>query len=164
MRWNYKGKMNVLRTRLSVLDRLLDKSGGTAQIRTASVGELRDSVKEHLNWVLNTRRPLNQDLDLEAYAGLHGTILDYGLPDFAGFSLDSAQTQEEVALAIQNVIRAFEPRLQDISVVPFFNEGSLTFRVRASLIFRPASERVQFQAVLEAASGRLVAGEIHIDA
>jgi type VI secretion system lysozyme-like protein len=87
-------------------------------------------------------------------------VLQYGFPDFITYSLNTDQAQNDLALAIAQVIRDFEPRLVNVSITPMLEGGRLTFRVKADLQIEPTKERVQFQAVLEAESGRLITGEI----
>ena len=154
--------MRELRSTLSVLDRLTNWDNPKSGTRTGDFEQIRESVRRHLNWLLNTRRSRGTELD--DIPTLKGTILDYGLPDPASLSLDETAVQQEFAERIQEAIRLFEPRLTDVTVSPVTDGSTLAFRVRAVLDVEPAQERVLFRAVLESSTGRLSTQEIRPDA
>lgn len=154
--------MSDFRATLSILDRLAGPVAGGPATRTGTMDDVRESIRWHLDCLLNTRRP--QGAEFSEHAGFTQTLLAYGLPDTATISLDQPGAQEQFALAIQNAIRWFEPRLSDVSVVAVNDSGTLYFRVRAYLRMTPAKERVRFRAVLEASTGRLQTQKVMPDA
>ena len=149
------------RFRLPLLDRLMwpsELSDGMGELRSGTFDQIKDSVIRDLNCLLNCRQPKQNDFG--KYPATRASVLRYGLPDFITYSLNTDQAQNDLALAIAQVIRDFEPRLTNISIAPMLDGGRLIFRVKADLQIEPAKERVQFQAELEADSGRLIMGEI----
>ena len=146
---------------LSMFDRLR-RNPSDRWLRTSTIKELKDTVIDHIDILLNTRRAKSSGLD--EFPNLAGSILEYGLADFTHDGLNEESAQDALALAIQDAIRAFEPRLTDVTVHAFTEDGQLCFQVKADLGVEPISERVNFEAILERGSGRMVTGEMHSDA
>ena len=144
--------------RLSVLDRLLNddpKNKVEAPLtRAQSLREMKAALRRDLEWLLNTRQPL----DAMAYdpKGLEGTVYDYGLPDITSLSLRSAKDQSRLLRTIESTIAAFEPRLQGVkvSLQPLSETArSLHFLIEGLLRVDPAPEHVYFDTVLETSTG-----------
>src|SRR5215213_1621176 len=117
----------------SILDRLL------VETPTARFGDdlsaLKRSVMRDLNWLLNTRQvdlnwlfnldnKMNQaDLRraleeaMRRLEAVNRSLLTYGLPDFAHYSLNSSGDREGVRRALEEAISRFEPRLDNVRVV-----------------------------------------------
>lgn len=70
---------------------------------------LRATIRRDLAWLLNTTN-LEALVDLEAYPRVAESVLNYGLPDLAGRSLNRRAVLER-AREIRRAIRLFEPRL-----------------------------------------------------
>ncbi len=142
---------------LSVLDRLIDSEPGrqaeAAPTRAQSLRRLKAAVKRDLEWLLNTRRTIQ-----EASAGeLERSLYHYGLPDFTGSSLRSTRDQQRILKMLESTIAQFEPRLANVRVTmePVSeNARLLRFVIEGLLRVDPAPERVTFDTVLELSSGR----------
>lgn len=154
---------NEERVTLSVLDRLIDKRPLDTQespaSRASSLREFKDALARDLEWLLNTRQ-LAGGLP-EGLEELRTSLAAYGLPDFTGATSDEGASQTRVRAAIEEAIRSFEPRLQDVNVnlePQRETERSLRFRIDALLMIDPAPEPVTFDTTL-----RLVSGEYEVE-
>jgi type VI secretion system protein ImpF len=143
---------------LSVLDRLLDYEPGMSYeppaSRAKSLRIYKQAVRRDLEWLLNTRR-LATGIP-EGLEELQNSLAAYGLPDFAGAGTDEGDSQARVRAAIEDAVRTFEPRLQDVSVTlepQRDTERALRFRIDALLMLDPAPEPVTFDTTLQLVSG-----------
>jgi type VI secretion system lysozyme-like protein len=93
---------------MPLFDRLA--AGGEAHLPGADA--LRESVARDLGRLLNTRSRLT----FEAFAATDGTVIDYGVPDFAERSLRSGGDRDAITAVIQRAIALFEPRLVNVTV------------------------------------------------
>jgi type VI secretion system protein ImpF len=124
-----------------------------------SVEAFKRSLLRDLEWLLNTRetgRPASAP-----YVELERSIYNYGLPDFASMSADSASTPARLLRSIEREIELFEPRLKDVKIsrdespdTKGAKVRNLKFVIEATLRLDPHSERVEFDTVLEMHSGR----------
>jgi len=144
---------------LSVLDRLIDHEPGqhaeAPLTRAQSLRRLRAAVKRDLEWLLNTRRTIQEAPP--GAAELQRSLYHYGLPDFIGLSLRSTRDQQKLLKMIESTIAQFEPRLMNVRVrmEPLAeNARLLRFVIEGLLRVDPAPERVSFDTVLELSSGR----------
>lgn len=144
---------------LSVLDRLIDldpKNQSEAPLtRAQSLRRLKAALKRDLEWLLNTRRTI-QEAPASARE-LERSLYHYGLPDFTGFSLRSVRDQQRITKLIESVVSLFEPRLANVRVTmePLpENARRLRFLIEGWLRIDPAPERVSFDTVLELSSGQ----------
>lgn len=121
-----------------------------------SVELLKANVLRDLEWLLNTRET-GEPADAP-WVEVERSIYNYGLPDFASMSADSAQTPGRLLKAIEREIELFEPRLTNVRVsVQDPKEGgerSLRFVIEATLMLDPDPEHVEFDTVLELDSGQ----------
>jgi type VI secretion system protein ImpF len=143
----------------SVLDRLLDYDPQVSREAPASqhqvLRELKQSVRRDLENLLNTRvRNLSWPPHLEE---LNRSLVDYGLPDFTGMSLGSADDRAAFCRLVEAVIRRYEPRFQSVSVQPQDSaeplDRTLRFRIDALLRVEPVPEPVVFDSVVEPTTG-----------
>ena len=143
----------------SVLDRLLDdepqNSREAAKSRNQVLRELKQSVSRDLENLLNTRwRCTYWPSDLE---DIEASLVNYGIPDFAGASLGSAEGREQLRRIVEQVIRKFEPRFKSVRVQLMGNaddtDRTLRLRIDAMLFAEPAPEPVVFDSQLEPVSG-----------
>lgn len=142
-----------------MLDRLIDLEPGrqaeAPMSRAQSLRRLKAAVKRDLEWLLNTRRTIQ-----EAPPGageLERSLYYYGLPDFTGLSLRSTRDQQKLLKMLESTIAQFEPRLANVRVTmePVGeNARLLRFIIEGLLRVDPAPERVSFDTVLELSSGR----------
>lgn len=113
-----------------------------SQIERFNESALRATVRRDLAWLLNTT-DFASSVDLEAYPQVQASVLNFGVPDLAGKSLNRRLLLQR-AREIRNAIRTFEPRLSDDSLrveisdkverenaVTFLIEGDITSAVRA---------------------------------
>ncbi len=146
--------------RHSVIDRLAGTggpvSGGDLRI---GVEDLKRAVRRDIEWLLNTRRPL--DLAQENFPEAAGSILHYGLPDFTQYVASSGNDCTEVCGLIEQALRRFEPRLEPRSVrVEYVQSDEVTgmqaqFRIRGILHVDPVREAVSFDTQVEMDSGSI---------
>jgi len=144
---------------LSVLDRLIDlepeRKLEPPLSRAQSVRELKAAVRRDLEWLLNSRRTIEEPP--ASLKDVGRSIYNYGLPDVSSLYLRSAKDQAFLLESIKTAITAFEPRLlnvkvrmepgtDDIRVVRFAIEGFLRMD--------PAPEQVFFDTMLEPMSGQ----------
>lgn len=144
---------------LSVLDRLIDlepKNQLEAPLtRAQSLRRLKAALKRDLEWLLNTRRVV-EDLPSPDPV-LERSLYCYGLPDFTGLNLRSSRDQQKMTKMLESAIARFEPRLSNVHVTmePLTeNARLLRFVIEGLLRIDPAPERVSFDTVLELSSGR----------
>ena len=143
----------------SLLDRLIDDDPGvqreTPRSRTQVLRELKRSVRRDLEDLLNTRRCcLVLPPDLKE---LERSLVNYGIPDFTGAHVASADSRDELRRTIEEVIRLHEPRFQKVTV-HLLDSGepldrTLRFRIDALLRMHPAPEPIVFDSALEPGSG-----------
>jgi type VI secretion system protein ImpF len=143
----------------SVLDRLLDDEPENPReappSRTQVLRELKRAVRRDLEDLLNTRRrclPWSDGL-----AELERSLVNYGIPDFTGANMCSAEVREEFRRTVEEVIRRSEPRFKSVSVRLLDNteplDRTLRFRIDALLRADPAPEPVVFDSALEPGTG-----------
>jgi type VI secretion system protein ImpF len=139
----------------SLLDRLMDQGDGD---RGLSLRALHASVRRDLEALLNARRPWASVPD--RFAGLRGSILGYGLPDFAAGAFNVAAQRESLCREIAATIRRFEPRLSQVSVKLMDRadnmEPILRIRIDALLRAEGADEPVGFDTLLDATTTDLI--------
>lgn len=149
---------NEIRVTPSVLDRLIDldprSSEEAPKTRSASLRELRDSVRRDLEWLLNTRchtEALDENLEESPRS-----VAFYGLPDFTGLAAKNAAEQKKLANAVETALTHFEPRFLDLKVTlePLSNvDRQMKFKIEARLDVEPAPEPIAFDTVLELGKG-----------
>jgi len=84
----------------------------------ADVRQLRDSIREHLQTLLNS-----------VYGGSQSTP-DFGVPSFSDF-IRGGQSDHEIEGAVRRAIERFEPRLNDVNVTfQSSGEGGSAFELR----------------------------------
>ena len=149
---------NEIRVSWSVLDRLIDNDPNESQdpprSQSASLADLKRSVRRDLEWLLNTRNH-TQDFD-GTLEEAPRSVAFYGLPDFTSVSAKNSAEQLRMAKAIENALAYFEPRFSGLKVLmePVSNvDRSLKFRIEATLEVEPTPEAVVFDTVLQLGSG-----------
>jgi type VI secretion system protein ImpF len=143
---------------LSLLDRLVDQElhakTDSPQSRSQSLRQLKTSLRRDIEWLLNTRRSIEEvrDSTLE----IESSLFNYGLPDIASLGVHSIQDQKRLLWTIESTIANFEPRIQGarVTMEPVAgNARILRFQIQGLLRIDPAPERVTFDTVLELTSG-----------
>jgi type VI secretion system protein ImpF len=155
---------NEVRITPSVLDRLLDYEPELSReppaSRAKSLRQLKQALKRDLEWLLNTRHSADE-LPPELKE-LNASLAAYGLPDFTTASIKNAGDQKMMRRALENAIRIFEPRLEDLVVTlePLDGiERVMRFRIDARLKVEPVPEPVTFDTVLQLGSGQIIVQE-----
>ncbi|HXD33115.1 MAG TPA: type VI secretion system baseplate subunit TssE [Pyrinomonadaceae bacterium] len=143
---------------VSVLDRLIDYepaiSREPASSRSRGLKQLKETVRRDLEWLLNTRETSGEN-SIDSVE-LSKSLAVYGLPDFTNLGTNDVDDQKKMRWAIQDAIRVFEPRLQDVQVSLQASQSSdrlLHFRIDARLRVDPAPEPISFDTVLQLVSG-----------
>jgi type VI secretion system protein ImpF len=144
---------------ISVFDRLIDddaKVRAEAPLtRSQSLRILKAALRRDLEWLLNTRQPL--DAPPEQAQELVRSVYNYGLPDITSMSLSSMDERNRLMRVMETVLANFEPRLANVKVK--FVEGTeakshlLRFMIEGFLRIDPAPEYVTFDTVLELVNG-----------
>ena len=115
---------------------------------------LRATIRRDLAWLLNTTN-IESLVDLERFPQVRDSVLNYGLTDLAGRTLNRRAVLAR-AREIRRAIRVFEPRLarEGLSVDPLENEeeGShaLTFMIQGDITSAAQVMPVRFRTELEA--------------
>ena len=148
---------NEIRITPSVLDRLLDfepdVSSEAPKSRSKSLRDLKTSVRRDLEWLLNTRRYI-EDIP-ENLEETNKSVAIYGLPDFTGASAKGGAEKKRLIKQIETALKLFEPRFLDLKVTiePVDNfERALKFRIDARLDVEPAPEPISFDTVFQLGS------------
>ena len=137
-----------------LLDRLLGEQSACRPGHGMTLEQLKDSVARDLEDLLNTRCALSDEL-LEAYPECAGSIVNYGLIDFAGMCLSSSEDRARICAALKLAIERHEPRLRNVQAWLERESGSInrvSFAISATLAGLPMTEPVNFDAVLQPSS------------
>ncbi|MFC0254460.1 type VI secretion system baseplate subunit TssE [Massilia consociata] len=137
-----------------LLDRLMDERPDAGSGLPVTSEQLKDSVARDLEALLNTRLALDPAL-FGGYPEARGSLLHYGLADFAGYCLTSSLDCALVCASIKEAIETHEPRLREVSATLEPAPGSvnrLSFVIHARLCLASTSEPVNFNAVLQPSS------------
>ena len=150
----------------SILDRLTDEDPrSTVDPRVTYVESLRAfkaGVQRDLEWLLNTRR--TTDADIDGLEEVRKSLFNFGMPDITSMSRDSLPERAQLLQQVEETLALFEPRLGQVRISMAEMEGELhrrelRFIVEASLRLDPTPEQVMFDTVLHFASGQIdVAG------
>jgi type VI secretion system protein ImpF len=157
--------MKPRQPRLSLLDRLIDEAPertADAPLSAAdAMAALRAGVRRDLEALLNARRRWRSwptALDQLAVSSV-----GYGLPDFTAGALNEPGPRERLRAEIEATIRHFEPRLDELRVVPLDGgdalEPRLRLRIEAVLHADPEDEPISFETVVDAATAEVTLRE-----
>lgn len=142
----------------SLLDRLTDnapdKLVDPPDQSTLSLQQLRSSVLRDLSWLFaSTRLETLEDLDMAPEA--RRSVLNYGLPAFAGLTTGGNRIAT-LENAIVEAIRIFEPRiLRDTLRVKLRGlaaddpDGALVFEIQGELWAQPVPLRILLETAIE---------------
>lgn len=124
-------------------------SGNRREARARAVEDAMRSVTRDLQALLNTRAGLTPD-SFTPHPAVSGSILNYGLIDFAGMCMNSDTDQQEICRAVQLAIQRHEPRLHKVSVSLQGAKGAINrveFVITAQLKNTSMLEKMSFNAV-----------------
>jgi type VI secretion system protein ImpF len=144
---------------LSVLDRLIDEkpnlSSEPAMLRAKSLRELRAAVRRDLEWLLNSRQPVQTPP--KQCEHVEKSLYNYGLPDINSANVASPEGRNRLMRAMEAALALFEPRLANVRVVMTSAAGEKTpqlrFRVEGLLRIDPTPEQVSFDTLFEMSNG-----------
>ena len=108
------------------------------------VKQLERSVFKELIRIVQTRSRLTF---LEFLNKNHLTVLDYGLPDFYGRSVQNSENRNEIHQILMKAFLFFEPRLKNINIehiVDSQNKAELKFQISGDLQTDQSTEPVSF--------------------
>lgn len=141
----------------SLLDRLRAREDDRALY---SENRLRESVKRDLAWLFNTTS-LEAVQDLSGHPEVARSVLNFGLPSFAGQPLSSLSLAD-VEAALRRAILDFEPRLMRSTVkiriekdAAQMNHNALSFTITADLWAQPLPLHILLRTNLDLESGHV---------
>ncbi len=151
--------------RPSLIDRFAKPGGSSGESRFfegIEVRHLKAEVAQNLEWILNTRVWMPDEmLDFANLEETRNSLINYGIPDLSIYSWANAQHCRKIAGMVENVIRIFEPRLLSRTVscdIVQSNDEmdfSLKLRINATLQVDPISEHVTFDSSADFEGGGL---------
>jgi type VI secretion system protein ImpF len=140
---------------LGLFDKLLAGADSHAAIITRlSIEDVKDAVARDLESLLNTRCALSPDV-LKKFPECSKSIATYGLNDFAGRSLTSADDRAFICKSLEITIGRHEPRLRNVRASLSLDSNStnrLNIAISALLVLNSEQELVKFDAVLKPSS------------
>ena len=133
-----------------------------AERRNISMRRLREIVQRDLGWLLNSAS-LDTTEDLKPYPQVARSVVNFGMPSFAGTALHSIDPHA-TAERIREAIETFEPRLGKVQVIPETDEErrdamTLSFRIEGELWGQPMSQHVVLQTRIDVETGDVRIGE-----
>ena len=133
--------------------------------RMISMRRLRECVHRDLGWLFNSIS-LDSAQDLSAVPHVAASVLNFGLPSFAGL-IASSIDQNKAAERLRRAIERFEPRLSGVRVIPRHrsedqeDDGTLEFTIEADLWGQPAAQHLQLRTKIDVMSGDVTVSEHH---
>ncbi|MFG1462656.1 type VI secretion system baseplate subunit TssE [Xanthobacter sp. DSM 24535] len=129
---------------LSLVDRLLDAERPT-------VAAFRDGLRRDLEELLNTdRRVIGWAADLTE---LDTSLVNFGIMCLSTVNLSTEQRRAQVVEEIGEIIRHWEPRLENmrVSAVPNVDSSdrSLRMRIEAEIMIEPSPEPMVFDTLID---------------
>ncbi|HQS68967.1 MAG: type VI secretion protein [Novosphingobium sp. 28-62-57] len=123
---------------------------------------LRATVRRELAWLLNTTN-FESSVDLEAFPQVRTSVLNYGVPDLAGRSLNSRAVLRR-AREIRDAVKSFEPRIDPLTLhVELSNkverENALTFVIEADVRSAVRAVPIKLRTDVEADSSAVTVRE-----
>lgn len=148
----------------SLLDRLTDdepdKQAESRDKRVLSVPRLRESVLRDLAWLLNTAH-LAQIEDISDYPQVANSVINYGVPDFAGVAL-SPSDLVRLEKGIRQAVLDFEPRILRNTLrirlhgdAESMRTNALIFEIEGELWSKPLPERLFLRTEIDLDAGHM---------
>lgn len=123
--------------------------GNKGAARARALDDALRSVTRDLQALLNTRSGICSE-SLVPYPAVSGSIVNYGLIDFASMWMSSDTDQQEICKAVRLAIERHEPRLQKVAVGLRPTKGAINrvdFVITARLKGTALAEPLSFNAV-----------------
>ena len=138
-----------------------------AERRTLSRARLRECVLRDLTWLLNSLS-LEASLDLEPFPSVSTSVLNFGMPSFAGRTLSSIDPLQ-AAEQLRRVVELFEPRLRAVRVRPTQpvhtaqrDTGAvLEFMIDAELWGQPVAQHMEITTRIDTTNGEVSLTQAH---
>ena len=137
-----------------LFDRLDIDDEGAARAAPAHIrhrDDCKDSISRDLEALLNTRSALLPSV-LAPYPAVGGSVVNYGLIDFAAMCMTNDTDQKRLCTAVRLAIERHEPRLHKVAVTLQAKKGAINrvdFVIKAQLKRGPAAEPMHFNAVFQ---------------
>jgi len=132
-----------------------------ADRRMLSMRRLRECVLRDLGWLFNSLN-LDATQDLAAVPHVASSVLNYGLPSFAG-RMTSSIDPVESADRLRRAVELFEPRLSAVRVKPEpredDNDGTLEFTIEAQLWGHPSPQQLELHTKIDTMTGDIAVTE-----
>jgi type VI secretion system protein ImpF len=152
---------------LSVLDRLLDSAPDRPREAPPSALAVRErlcrAVHRDVEALLNARRPWRS---VPAALGeLRVSPLGYGMADATAGSFNDRAQRDLVRADIEDALRRFEPRLEQVQVRLIDDDSllraTLHLRIDALLRLQPAPEPIAFDTAFDITSATVTLSPLH---
>lgn len=123
---------------------------------------LRATVRREMAWLLNTTN-LEAVVNLDPYPQVKTSVLNYGVPDLAGKAITGRLIAQR-ARDIRGAIRAFEPRMDENSLVvepsdKVERENAITFIIHGDVRSAVRAIPVKFRTDVEADTATVIVRE-----
>jgi type VI secretion system protein ImpF len=133
-----------------------------ADRRMLSMRRLRECVLRDLGWLFNSLN-LESYQDLDSVPQVASSVLNYGLPSFAGRMASSIDPMES-AERLRRAVELFEPRLSSVRVRPDAatqeeSDGTLEFTIEAQLWGYPMSQQLELHTKIDTMTGDIAVTE-----
>jgi type VI secretion system protein ImpF len=133
-----------------------------ADRRMLSTRRLRECVLRDLGWLFNSLN-LDSTQELTSYPHVAESVINFGLPSFAGRMTSSIDPQE-AAERLRRVIELFEPRLSSVRVKPQpvdeeGGDGTLDFTIEAQLWGYPSPQQLELHTRIDTMTGDITVAE-----
>jgi type VI secretion system protein ImpF len=154
----------------SLLDRLIDHEPHSrkesAETRALTRAELRAAVLRDLSWLFNATRPEPEPQsenkeEIERWRQAEharNSVLNYGLPAFAGVTLSSMDL-ELIERLVAEAVRRFEPRIDpqtlsiDARVTPQSHHNTMQLLIRGQMWAQPVPLELLLAAEVDVETG-----------
>ena len=130
--------------------------------RMLSMRRLRECVLRDLGWLFNSLN-LDSFQELESVPHVASSVLNFGLPSFAGRMASSIDPMES-ADRLRRAVELFEPRLSAVKVKPQpaqeeVNDGTLEFTIEAQLWGYPQAQQIELHTKIDTMTGDIAVTE-----
>lgn len=152
----------------SLLDRLTDDEphsrSEASDKRVLNKQQLRNAVLRDLQWLFNAVRPAQRDY--EGYPQVQNSVLNYGLPAFAGETATQV-SHTELEQSVREAITRFEPRIDSASLevkvvmtTDFLDSHNVVqLQIHGTLWAQPTPLELILRSALDLETGQVVVGE-----
>lgn len=152
----------------ALLDRLTDDdrhaTAESREQRVLSMQRLRAALLRDLGWLLNTGHLATFE-DLEQYPEVARSVLNYGIPDFSGLTVDGADTAR-IEKAVRQAVMDFEPRIAPGSLRVAIQardanggRSALVFRIEGELWAKPSPQALYLKTEIDLETGNVTVSE-----